>query len=195
MERKARKIIILMLALFLILSALCSCKSSKKDCFYAYFEDSAFIIVYDHKINKLYEVVLPLEEILLWGKEAGLDSIPVAMRNYVGLKETGFLIGTKDDLQTLRDMLDEMGNDKGGENSGDKRIETFAQNIQVLSKKPLSDNMNKLCGQDMAKALEILKNKNPETVFYDARELFNNEDLNFSQRYFSQWLGQVLGGY
>lgn len=194
MKRNARKIILFILALFLILSSLCSC-SSKKDCFYAYFEDTSFILVYDNKANKLYEVILPLEEILLWGKEAGLESIPVAMRNYVGLKETGFLIGTKDALQTVRDMLDVMGNDRKGENSPDKRIETFAQNIDTLSKKPLSDNMNKLCGLDMAKALEILKNKNPETVFYDAQELFNNEDLNFSQRYFSQWLGQVLGGY
>ncbi len=195
MREKARKILLSVLVLFLILTSLCSCKSSKKDCFYAYFEDTAFILVYDHSANKLYEVVLPLEEILLWGKEAGLESIPVAMRNYVGLKETGFLIGTKESLQTLRDLLDSMENDEEGENSGAKRFETFAQNIDVLSKKPLSDNMNKLCGQDMTKALEILKNKNPETVFYDARELFYNEDLNFSQRYFVQWLGQVLGGY
>jgi len=184
-------ILLVVLSLF----CLCSCKGTIKNCFYAYFEDTAFIMVYDRNENILYEVILPLEPILLWGKSAGLNSIPVAMRNFVGLKEDGFLVGTSSSLQTLRDMLDVMGVDEEGEPCGEKRLSTFASNVAVLSKKPLSDNMNKLCGQDMSKALKLLENKNPKTVFYDAQTLFNNEDLNFSQRYFTQWLGQVLGGY
>ena len=187
--------ILFVLLCVMCLAVLCSCGSSSRDCFYAYFEDTAFVLVYDRNQDVLYEVILPLEPILLWGKDAGLDSIPVAMRNFVGLKESGFLVGTSTSLQTVRDMLDVMGADVYGEPSGSKRLETFAGNIAVLSKKPLSDNMNRLCGQDMSKVLDALENKSPSTVYYDARGLFDNEDLNFSQRYFTQWLGQVLGGY
>lgn len=183
------------LVAIMCLVALCSCGSPSRDCFYAYFEDTAFILIYDRNQNTLYEVILPLEPILLWGKDAGLDSIPVAMRNFVGLKESGFLVGTSGSLQTVRDMLDVMGVDREGEPSGSKRLATFADNVAVLSKKPLSDNMNRLCGQDMSKVLDVLESKSPNAVYYDARGLFDNEDLNFSQRYFTQWLGQVLGGY
>ncbi len=188
------KILFVLMAV-VCLAVLCSCTSSNRDCFYAYFEDTAFILVYDRNQDTLYEVILPLEPILLWGKDAGLDSIPVAMRNFVGLKESGFLVGTSISLQTLRDMLDVMGTDMEGEPSGAKRLATFADNVAVLSKKPLSDNMNRLCGQDMSKVLDVLENKSPNAVYYDAGGLFDNEDLNFSQRYFTQWLGQVLGGY
>ncbi len=187
--------VLFVVAVIICLAVLCSCTSSNRDCFYAYFEDNAFILVYDRNQNILYEVVLPLEPILLWGKDAGLDSIPVAMRNFVGLKESGFIVGTSGSLQTVRDMLDVMGSDREGEPSGAKRLATFADNVAVLSKKPLSDNMNRLCGQDMSKVLDVLENKSPNAIYYDARGLFGNEDLNFSQRYFTQWLGQVLGGY
>ena len=190
-----KKILLCVFLVIMSLTCLCGCQNTTKECFYAYFEDTAFIMVYDKNSNVLYEIMLPLEPILLWGKSAGLNSIPVAMRNFVGLKEEGFLVGTASNLQTLRDMLDVMGSDEESEASGEKRLKTFASNISVLSKKPLSDNMNKLCGQDMAKALKLLDGKEPKAVFYDAQALFNNEDLNFSQRYFTQWLEQVLGGY
>lgn len=176
------------------LSLLCSCSSSSNECYYAYFEDTAFILVYDKGRNSLVEVVLPLEPILLWGKNAGLDSIPTAMRNFVGLKESGFLLGAKESLQTLRDMLDVMGADIEGDAGGTKRLEAFVANVAVLSKKPLSDNMNRLCGQDISKVFKVLEGKSPSVGFYDARRLFDSEDLNFSQRYFKQWLDQVLGG-
>lgn len=194
-RKRFHRALILLALLATCLALLCSCNASSRDCFYAYFEDTAFVLVYDKGEDVLYEVVLPLEPILLWGKDAGLDSIPVAMRNFVGLKESGFLVGTSTSLQTVRDMLDVMGADMEGEPCGSKRLATFAGNIAVLSKKPLSDNMNRLCGQDMSKVFGVLESKNPSTVYYDARGLFDNEDLNFSQRYFSQWLGLVLGGY
>ena len=42
--------------------------------------------------------------------------------------------------------------------------------------------------------LKLLSDKNPSCRCYDAQSIFNTDDLNFSQRYFSQWLEQVLGG-
>ena len=189
---KFGKVIIVLICTLLLFS---SCADDSMECYYAYFEDTAFIFVYKHRDNTLYEIELPLETILLWGKSAGLSSIPVAMRNYVGLSEDGFLVGTKQALQTVRDMLDVMGLDSEGETGNSKRIQTMIDNVSVLSKKPLLDNMNKLCGQDMTKAFNTLEEAFPKTLYYDARTLFTTEDLNFSQRYFTQWLGQVLGGY
>ena len=189
---KLKRALIILICTLILLS---SCSDDNMDCYYAYFEDTAFIFVYEHSNNTLYEIELPLQSILLWGKSAGLSSIPVAMRNYVGLSEDGFLVGTTQSLQTLRDMLDVMGLDTEGENSSSKRIQTLIDNVTVLSKKPLSDNMNTLCGQDVSKAFKTLETASPKTLYYDARTLFSTEDLNFSQRYFTQWLGQVLGGY
>ncbi len=179
----------------LVISLLCSCNNSNPQCYYAYYEDTAFIFVYNQEQNTLYEIELPLETILLWGKSAGLSSIPIAMRNYVGLSESGFFVGSLQSLQTLRDLLDVMGLDREGEANNSKRLQTLVENISLLSKKPLSDNMNKLCGQDVSKAFKVIENVTPKTLYYDARGLFSTEDLNFSQRYFTQWLGQVLGGY
>ena len=189
---KLKKVVVLLICALVLLS---SCSDDNMDCYYAYFEDTAFILVYEHSNNTLYEIELPLQSILLWGKSAGLSSIPVAMRNYVGLSEDGFLVGTTQSLQTLKDMLDVMGLDVEGEASSSKRLQTLIDNVSVLSKKPLSDNMNKLCGQDISKVLKVLETASPKMLYYDARNLFSTEDLNFSQRYFTQWLGQVLGGY
>ncbi len=189
---KSGKVIILLICTLLLFS---SCTDDGMECYYAYFEDTAFIFIYKHSDNTLYGIELPLESILLWGKSAGLSSIPVAMRNYVGLEEDAFLVGTKQSLQTLKDMLDVMGLDSEGAVGSSKRIQTLIDNALVLSKKPLLDNMNKLCGQDMTKAFKTLEEAFPKTLYYDARTLFSTEDLNFSQRYFTQWLGQVLGGY
>ena len=192
---KAKKFLLLLCISFLMASLVCSCTNDNLECYYAYYEDTAFIFVYKQDQNTLYEVELPLETILLWGKSAGLNSIPIAMRNFVGLSENGFFVGTSQALQTLRDLLDVMGLDKEGGSSSTKRLQTLVDNIAVLSKKQLSDKMNTLCGQDVSKAFKIIEGMNPTTLYYDARTLFSTEDLNFSQRYFTQWLGQVLGGY
>ncbi len=192
---QTKKFLFFLCISLMVIFLLCSCTSGNLECYYAYFEDTAFIFVYKQDQNRLYEIELPLESILLWGKSAGLSSIPVAMRNFVGLSESGFLVGTSQSLQTLRDLLDVMGLETEGEASNSKRLETLSNNVLVLSKKPLSDNMNTLCGQDVSKALKVLENTVPSTLYYDARTLFSTEDLNFSQRYFTQWLGQVLGGY
>ena len=40
----------------------------------------------------------------------------------------------------------------------------------------------------------LIAEKNPSCKCYDAQSIFNTDDLNFSQRYFTQWLEQVLGG-
>lgn len=190
-----KKFLLFLCVSLLIISLLCSCNNNDIDCYYAYFEETAFIFVYKQNQNTLYEIELPLETILLWGKSAGLSSIPIAMRNYVGLSESGLLVGTSQSLQTLRDMLDVMGMDRDGDANSSKRLQTLVENVSLLSKKPLSDNMNTLCGQDVSKALKVIENMTPKTLYYDARGLFSTEDLNFSQRYFTQWLGQVLGGY
>ena len=192
---QTKKFLFFLCVSLLMVSLLCSCGDSNLNCYYAYYEDTAFIFVYKQDQNTLYEIELPLETILLWGKSAGLSSIPIAMRNYVGLSESGFFVGSSQALQTFRDLLDVMGLDREGEANNSKRLQTLAENVSLLSKKPLLDNMNKLCGQDVSKAFKVIENVTPKTLYYDARGLFSTEDLNFSQRYFTQWLGQVLGGY
>ena len=188
------RILLIVLSVLLLSVLLVSCGSKQYTCFYAYFEDSAYAFVYLPKTNTFYCIQLPLEQILLWGKASGLDKITIAMRNYVGLKDSGFLLGTSNTLLTMKDLLDALGSDSDESPSNSKRVATMISKAAMLSKKPVSDRISLLCGQDSEQLFALLAEHNPTCESYDAHSIFNSDDLNFSQRYFTQWLEQVLGG-
>ncbi len=196
MNRASHGTVMVLIALVALLLSfsLVSCNSNPSTCYYAYFEDSAYSLIYMQKTNSLYCIQLPLEQILLWGKSSGMDSIPTAMRNYVGMKDRGFLLGTAESIASVKDILDALGSESEKAVSSAKRVETLVSKASVLSKRPLLDKINQLCGQDAEGLLKLLADKGPECRCFDAQSIFNTDDLNFSQRYFSQWLGQVLGG-
>ncbi len=193
-DKRAKTALVLIVILLSLTALLCSCNSGSNICYYGYFEDSAYAFVYVPRTNGFYCIKLPLEQILLWGKESGLDSIPIAMRNYVGLKDSGFIVSVSQTMQASKDLLDALGSGSDEPASNEKRVATLVEKASVLSKKPLSDKINQLCGQDALGLLELLERKKPNSWCYDAHSFFNTDDLNFSQRYFSQWLEQVLGG-
>ena len=188
------KTALIVIATLLAVLMLVSCSSDRYTCYYGYFEDSAYAFVLDSDSNTFYSVRLPLEQILLWGKASGLDSIPVAMRNYVGLKDSGFLLGTSGTLLAMKDLLDAMGSDSDQYASDSKRVNTMVDKASILGRKPIADKISVLCGQDSEQLFALLAQYRPESYSYDAHSLFNSDDLNFSQRYFTQWLEQVLGG-
>ena len=189
-----RRVSFLILLVLILLTVLTGCSSNQYTCFYGYFEDTAYAFVHLPSSNTFYCIQLPLEQILLWGKASGLDSIPTAMRNFVGLKDSGFLLGTSNSLLTMKDLLDAIGSDSDEKPSNSKRVSTLVEKSPQLSKKPISDRISTLCGQDSEQLFSLLAENKPKSVSYDARGFFNSDDLNFSQRYFSQWLEQVLGG-
>ena len=194
MNRRVPSIILSILFACMVLVFITGCSSVQNTCYYAYFGDCAYAMIYTPSTNSFYCIQLPLEQILRWGKASGLDSIPIAMRNYVGLKDSGFLIGNSDSLRTIRDILDVLGSESDEIASNEKRVQTMVRKAQALSKKPLSDKINQLSGQDAESLLKLLAEKNPDSWCYDAHSFFNTDDLNFSQRYFTEWLEQVLGG-
>ena len=194
MNRRVPSIILSILIACIALVFITGCSSVQNTCYYAYFGDCAYAMIYTPSTNSFYCIQLPLEQILRWGKASGLDSIPIAMRNYVGLKDSGFLIGNSDSLRTIRDILDVLGSESDDIASNEKRVQTMVRKAQALSKKPLSDKINQLSGQDAESLLKLLAEKNPDSWCYDAHSFFNSDDLNFSQRYFTEWLEQVLGG-
>ena len=194
MNRRVSSIILSILIACIALVCITGCSSVQNTCYYAYFGDCAYAMIYTPSTNSFYCIQLPLEQILRWGKASGLDSIPIAMRNYVGLKDSGFLIVNSDSLRTIRDILDVLGSESDDIASNEKRVQTMVRKAQALSKKPLSDKINQLSGQDAESLLKLLAEKNPDSWCYDAHSFFNTDDLNFSQRYFTEWLEQVLGG-
>ena len=191
---RVRSGFIIILVTLIVLVSLVSCNADSKVCYYAYFEDCAYSLIYSQRNNSVYCIQLPLEQILLWGKASGMDSIPTAMKNYVGMKDKGFLIGTSDSVVTVREILDAMGSESEEAPSSTKRVKTLVSEAALLSKRPLLDKINQLCGQDTESLLKLFSDRNPSCKCYDAQSIFNTDDLNFSQRYFSQWLEQVLGG-
>lgn len=189
-----RRLLIVIALALVAATLLVSCNGSSRTCYYGYFEDQAYAFVYKGKTNELYGIRLPLQQILLWGKASSLDSIPTAMRNFVGLKDQGFLIGTSSSLRTLWDLLDALGSESDDSTSNAKRLGTMVAKADILSKKPLSDKIIQLCGSDSVAFLKLLSDAQPVCYSYDAQGFFQTDDLNFSQRYFAQWLEQVLGG-
>lgn len=192
--KKLKDVFAIIFIIMLCAFFLSGCSTEQSICYYGYFEDTAYAFVYTYQTNSFYCIRLPLEQILLWGKESGLNSIPAAMGNFVGLREKGFLLGSSDTLNTLKDLLDTLGSESDESASREKRVRTLAEKASVLSKKPLSDKINQLCGPDSEKLLKLLAESKPKCRCYDARSFLTTDDLNFSQRYFTQWLEQVLGG-
>ena len=189
-----RQIVISVLIVLAAALFLTGCSSGQNTCWYAYFGECAYAMVYTPADNSFTCIQLPLEQILRWGKASGLDSIPMAMRNFVGLKDSGFLLGTPESLSALRDILDALGSESDEQPSGAKRVYTMVAEAGSLTRRPTLDRLIPLCGQDVEGMLKLLAEKDPECWCYDAHGIFYTDDLNFSQRYFTQWLEQVLGG-
>ncbi|MGX8682159.1 MAG: hypothetical protein ACSW74_05790, partial [Spirochaetales bacterium] len=134
MNRVRSGFTVILIALVALLS-LVSCNADSKVCYYAYFEDCAYSIIYSQRNNSMYCIQLPLEQILLWGKASGMDSIPTAMKNYVGMKDKGFLIGTSDSIVTVKEILDTMGSESDESPSSTKRVRTLVSEAALLSKR------------------------------------------------------------
>ena len=186
-----KKTLICIVLALAVLFTFTSCSEKTDVCYYGYFGNTAMLLVYSSLNNSLYEILIPVEQIILWGRANGIDNIVNAMRSYVSLPEDGFMSGNSQVLAAVRDILTALSNDRAEDNVSRLRVLTDRQ--ELLSNTRLIDNLNRLCGTDFSKLTQALKNGNIEVHCFDTGIFLDTEDIVYSQSYFHRWLAQVLG--
>ena len=185
-----KRIICVVLAV-LMLFTFTSCEESGDVYYYGYFGDTALLLLYSSKNNSLYEINIPLEQIVLWGSANGIENMGVAMHSYVGLQENGFMRGNPQVLAALRDILNALSNT--GNNDSLSRLQVLANRPELLANSRLLENLNRLCGTDFLPLAKALASKTVDVYVFDAGTFLDTQDIVYSQSYFTRWLSQVLG--
>lgn len=184
-----KKTVMFILIVFILLCCV-ACSNSDYTCYYGYFTDTAFALVYSNAKNTLYYVNLPLNMIVDWGTEKGIDSVPEVIRNFAGLKESGFMLGNGQTLQALRDILDAMS--QNPEPDTISRLEVIAKRNSDFINKSLRTNISRLCSSDITPLLKAVNGKNSDVAVLDADVIFTDGNLSFSQQYFQSWMNQII---
>lgn len=186
-----KKTLICIILALAMLFTLTSCAEKKDVCYYGCFGNTAMLLIYSSRSNSLYEINIPVEQIILWGRANGIENMGSAMRSYVALREDGFMSGNAQVLTAVRDILTALSNEKTPDSLA--RLRVLTDRPELLSNSRLIDNMNRLCGTDFSALTQALKNNNIEVRCFDAGTFLDTDDIVYSQSYFRRWLGQVLG--
>lgn len=181
-----KKVIIAALAVLVLLT---SCTIAEDKCYYAYFGDSAFLLVYSAGKNTLYKVDIPMDCLVIWAKANNYTNMKDVMLDYVQLRSDGFMIGNVQTHEALNQIIDALAGQKL-ENS-EQRLETIVKNRSVLKNTTFVENINKLCSTSLSDLAKIIVSKKPDICCFDTGD-FLMKDSEYSQKYFTQWLGQIL---
>lgn len=181
-----KKAVLLILSLLLLLT---SCGIKRDVCYYAYFGDSAFLLTYSADKNTLYRIDIPVRTLAIWAKDNGYTNMKDVMRDYAQMKENGFIIGNSDTRQALDDILDALC----GRHlqTTEERMNAFVRKASVLKNSSLIARMNNLCSTNLTDLARAVMTSNPKVCCLDAGS-FLMEDSLYSQKYFKEWLGQII---
>jgi len=184
------KRILVVLLVIASLFVICSCSMNSYVCYYAYFQDSAFLLVYSSAKNTLYKINIPLEVISQWGRSQNIASIPDAMRSFANLKESGFLLGTSQTLDAIKEILGAMSSSETP--SAEDQLQVVSSRASDFAGQALLSKMNTLCGTDMSALVKVLRRTNAKTAILDASTVVKSSDATFNQQYFVKYLSQVI---
>lgn len=184
------KRVLIVLLTVVSLFSLCSCVITKNICYYAFFKDTAFMLVYSPAKNTLYEITIPPEAISQYGRSMNIASIPDAMRSFAGIEESGFMIGIPQTLDAIKEILNAMS---AAENpTAEDRLAVVAHRASDFSNEALLSRMNSLCGTDLSPLVNVLKLTEADVCVLDASNVVSITDPEFSQKYFKKFLSQVI---
>lgn len=181
-----KKVLFTALIVLLLLS---SCTLSKDCCYYAYFGDSAFIIVYSGSKNSLYRIDIPVDILVVWAKNNGYTNMKDAMLDYVQLRADGFIVGNKESHQALNEIINALAGRTL--TTSQEKMELISEKKNVIGNSQFVENINTLCSANLSELAKIIRTKDPLITCFNAGEFLVN-DSGFSQKYFTQWLGQIL---
>ncbi len=171
---------------------LTSCAQKKDVVYYGYFTDSAIMVVYSQQKNTLYEINVPMSLITSWAAVNGESGVMDAMRSLAGLNEDGFMTGSPQVLTALREILDALSPGTTGEPTSQSRMETIVSKSYLLKNASLMNNINRLCQTDLGALADAITVNSPKVTCLDAEAFLNENDMEFSRKYFRSWLYQVI---
>lgn len=186
-----KKATVLLVIALIVLLTFSSCKASGDVCYYGFFGDKAVLILYSSSKNTLYEVNVPIDQITLWGRANGIESMSSSMLSYVGLREDGFMKGNSQVFAAVQDILDALS--PGAEHTQESRLEVLVTRQELLKNTELIENMNRLCGTDFSSLIRAIEGKSLSVRYYDISSYLRSDDIYYSKDYFSRWLAHVLG--
>lgn len=186
MMKKFFLILLIISSLFIVTS----CKNESYVCYYAYFKDSSFILVYSYEKNTLYEVKIPVEIVSQWGRHENISSVQQAMESFAGLDSSGFMFGIPQALDTCREVLNAMSPEKNP--TGEDRLSVLSKKAADFSNDELLQKMNSLCGADLSALISVLRSKNAGVCILDTAEFIDASDPVFSRDYFKKFITQVI---
>ena len=178
----------LLAILTIVLLLFVSCYRSSDICYYAYFEERAFILVYSSEKNTLYEIDIPVDILKSWGEINGQTSIRDIMTSFAGLQRTGFMSGSILTLEAIDEIIDTIA-EKEPQTSL-QRLETVAANVKLFDNAVFLGNINRLTSTEIRPLVRVFS-MGPEICCIDSGT-FLPEDVEFAQKYFRQWINQVL---
>lgn len=185
------KRVLLGLLVLVSLFALCSCAIQKTVCYYAYFKDTAFLLIYSSEKNTLYKITVPPEIISQYGKSQNIAQIPDAMRSFAGIEESGFILGIPQTYEAALEILDAMSEKENP--TAEDRLRVITERAADLSNASLLQKLNSLCGTDLSALINALRLVKADVCILDASSVIKMGDPEFSQKYFTKYLTQVMG--
>lgn len=186
-----KKATVLLVTALIVLLSFSSCKASGDVCYYGFFGQKAVLVLYSSPKNTLYEINVPIDQITLWGRANGIESMSASMLSYVGLHEDGFMKGNIQVYSAVQDILDALSTKTV--NTPETRLEVLVTRQELLRNRELIENMNRLCGTDFSGLIHAIEGKSVSVRYYDISPYLRSDDIYYSKDYFSRWLAHVLG--
>lgn len=162
--------------LILTLLILTSCSVSKDLCYYGFFSDQAYMVLYSEAKNTVYDIRLPLDSIVSWGLGNSNENIPNAIRSYIGINEEGFMYGNARTIEALCEI-----------NAVVKADPECLNDVEILN------NITRICNADLSSLAQLVASNAPSYVSIDASGFTDDMDLESGRRYFRNWIKQVVG--
>lgn len=167
-----KKVLLVLLA---VLVLLVSCSDDQSLFYYGYFSDKAVLVAYSVNKDTVYDITLPLDEIINWGIENGVENIPSAIKQFMGFPEQDFMLGSSDSLKGLYAINNVVKDD-----------------ISVLRNDELLENISKLCTADFSLLAKSIT-KNTTFAVMDASNFATGTDINQNREFYHNWVKQLLG--
>lgn len=184
---KKTKIVIIALVLLLCLT---SCESKPCICYYGYFSDTAFVLIYSNAKNTLYYVDLPLDVLFQWGTIHNMESVPDVMKDFTDLDGDGFMLGNRQNIDAVRDILDTMSSTGNG--SVEDRLNTAVNRSRDFLNQSLLAKMSRLCSCDLGLLVKTLAQAHPKVKIMDASVVLDSQNIEFANDYLRIWIKQII---
>lgn len=178
-----------LILIFIVCLIFTSCSNEESLCYYGFFSDKSFALIYSPQKNLFCQVELPEELMIEWSEKNGVESLNKAAAMFCGVNADGIMLADYINWQAFCEILDAMGNTSG---DVEQRLNTIVLNSAMLQEEPLLGKINNLLNGDLKPLFEVLSKNQPEVCYLDANQFADYDDLDYCQKYMKTWMSQII---